>query len=288
MNLTVQLAAVTVLAPAAGAVVVLWIGQRFLPRELRRGWAALAFAGGFWLGYALLAWLQSRSDFRPTRHWQWIPYLTLLAAAVAAATTIARLHVAIRWALLAAVAIFSAWLLVPTWPDLAPSRAVTTPILAAYIFLITILLEPLESRLSPTVITSHLALSAACSAGFIAAFVSLTYGEPAGIAAATFAGCAVGAWLFPDAITVRALALVYAVNVGGWAFTGTINPRPPLIALLVTPLAPLALWTCTAGLQARKRGVATIALQTAAVLVVLMIAGGLAWIATSDQTDSEW
>ncbi|MEX2142789.1 MAG: hypothetical protein WD894_26270 [Pirellulales bacterium] len=288
MNPTIQLAAVTILAPAAAALAVLWLGQRALKGAARHGLAPLAFAASYWLGYAMLSWLQSRSDFAPARHWQWIPYLTLLSAAVGALTASIRSHIVARWALIAAVAMISTWLLVPTWPDLEPRRAITLPLVAAYLFLLTVLLEPLAGRLASSVLTSHLALTAACSAALIAALVSLTYGEPAVIAAAALVGCAAGAWLFPEPALARALVLVYAVNVGGWAFTGAINPRPPLFALLVTPLAPLALWVSAVGPLARKRGIAAIALQTAAVLTVLALAGGLAWMATSTDGDSDW
>ncbi len=288
MSPTIQLIAVTLFAPAVCALVIFWLGWRFLPAQLQRGVAAIALGGGFWLGYGLLAGLQGRLDFAPTRHWQWIPYATLAAAAVAAAATPFRSRVALRWALTAAISLASAWLIVPTWPDLEPPRTASVALLAAYIFLLTMLLEPLESRLTPTAVIAQMAVAATCSAGLIAAFASLTYGEPAGIAAAALFGCALGAWLFPNGATVRAAALVYAVNVGGWAFTGAINPRPPLFALLITPLAPIALWVCAVGPLSRKRGLVAIVLQTLVVLVVLALAGGWAWLATSDGTDGEW
>jgi hypothetical protein len=283
-----QLAAVTVLAPLAGAVGVVWLSRRFLQGAAQRGVGALAFAVAFWLGYGLLAWLQSRSDFVPTRHWQWIPYLTIKAAAVGAVIGAVRMPAVARWVLIADTAILSAWFLVPTWPDLEPRREVALPLFAAYLFLLAVLLDSLTGRLQSSAVTAQLALSAFCSAAMIAALVSLTYGEPAVTAAAALAGCAAAGWLFPEPAMARALALAYAVNVGGWAFTGAINPRPPVFALLITPLAPIALWLCAVGPLSRKRGLAAIVLQTAVVLAVLSLAGGWAWYATSDGTDGEW
>jgi hypothetical protein len=283
-----QLAAAIVVAPAACAFGVLWLSQRFFKGAAQRASAAVAFAAAFWLGYALLAWVQNRSDFAPSRHWQWIPYLTLLAAAVSGINASIRSYVVLRWALIAVAAIAAAWLVTPTWADLEPRRAITLPLLAAYFFVLAILLELLARRFSAVAIASQLALSAFCSAALIAALVSLTYGEPAIIAATALAGCAAGAWLYPQPALIRALALGYAITVGGWAFTGAINPRPPLFVLLITPLAPLALWTISIGPLARKRGATAIVLQTTAVLAVLALAGGLAWIATSSGDNTDW
>jgi hypothetical protein len=288
MTPTLQQAAVMLVAPAACSVGLLWLANRSLPVVARWAAAAWAFAAAFWLGYALLAWLQNRSDFVPERHWQWIPYLTLLAAAVATATAYGKLRFIARWTLFLVTALVSAWLLVPTWPDLVPRRALAIPLLTAYLLLLTTLLEPLADRLHAAALSTHLAITALASAAMIAAFVSLTYGEPATIAAAALAGCAVGARLFPDTITFRSLTLAYSVNVGGWAFTGAIEPRPPLFALLLTPLAPLALWACVAGPLARYRGLARFVIQTAAVVGVIALAGGLAWIATSSGDNMDW
>jgi hypothetical protein len=283
-----QLAAVIVLAPLAGAVGVLWLSRRFLQGAGQQSAGALSFGIAFWLGYALLAWLQLRSDFAPARHWQWIPYLTILAAAVGAVISSVRMPTVARWILIASAAIVSAWFLVPTWPDLEPRREITLPLFAVYLFLLSVLLDSLNGRLQSSAVTAQLALSAFCSAAMIAALVSLTYGEPAVISAAALAGCAVGAWLYPELAMTRALALVYAVNVGGWAFTGAVNPRPPLFALLIAPLAPIALWVCAVGPLGRKRGLVAIVLRTTVVLAVLAIAGAWAWFATSDGTDGEW
>ena len=288
MSPTIQLVAVVLVAPAVGAVAVLWLCQRFPNVAALRGSAALAFAVAFWLGHALLAWLQSRTDFAPTQYWQWIPYVTLLAAAAAALIAAVQMPLLSRWRVLAVTSVLSAWLIVPTWPDLEPPRAVTVPLLSMYFFLLATILEPLANRLPSAVLAAHLALSACCSAALIAALVSLTFGESAIIGAGALIGCAIAAWLFPDVAVARALALVYAVNIGGWAFSGAIYPRPPLFALLVTPLAPLALWICAVGPLARKRGITAIAIQSAAVLIVLALAAGYGWIATSTGGDSNW
>ena len=51
--------------------------------------------------------------------------------------------------------------------------------------------------------------------------------------------------------------------------------RLPLLALLLVPTAPLALWCCLSGPLSRPRGASAIAIQSALVLVVLIVAGAL-------------
>jgi hypothetical protein len=283
-----QHAAVTVLTSAAAAVAVLWLSQRLLKGAAKRGSGAVAFAAAFWLGYAMLAWLQSRSDFAPTDYWKWIPYATLLASAVGAVTASVKMPLVGRCALFATAAVLSAWLITPTWPDLEPPRAALIPVVTIYFFLLAALVEPLAPRFPCPVVASHFALAAACSAALVFRLASVVYGEAAAIAAGALAGCAVGAWLFPDVAVTRSLALVYAIAVGGWAFGGAIYARPAQLILFVAPLAPLALWICAVGPLARKRGITAIAIQTAAVLTVLALAAGLGWIATSNDGDGNW
>jgi hypothetical protein len=255
---------------------------------VRRAAAPWAFTAAFWLGYVLLAWLQHRSDFAPDRHWRWLPYLGILAATVASVTSQVNWHVIARGTVVLLTALVSAWLLTPHWPDLAPRRALAIPLLTAYLVLLSALLETLADRLRSAALSTHLAITAFATAALIAAFVSLTYGESAAIAAAALAGCAVVAWRFRDIVMAGSLALVYSVNIGGWAFIGAIEPRPPLFVLLITPLAPLTLWLFVVGPLARKRGLAALAIQTAAVLLVLAVAGGLAWSATSSDDNMTW
>jgi hypothetical protein len=161
-------------------------------------------------------------------------------------------------------------------------------LLAVYFLLVTAFVEPLAVRLPSSAVAASLALSAGGTAALIAAMVSVTYGEAAAIACGALAGCAIAARLFPEAATPGALALVYAIHVGGWAFSGAIYPRPPLFALMITPLAPLALWVCAVGPLSRTRGIAATALQTGVVLAVLALGGGLAWFATGADAESGW
>ena len=82
-----------------------------------------------------------------------------------------------------------------------------------------------------------LALAAASLAVFTAAFVSVTYGQLAGIAAAGLAGCLASDLSRTRTASFRGLVPAYAVLVAGTAFVGFIEPTPPLPGILVAACA---------------------------------------------------
>jgi hypothetical protein len=273
MNPTLQLVAAIVVVPAAVSAVVLWLAGRW-SRRGRYAAGGLAFVVAYWAGYLLLAWMESGYRLWPTQPWQWIPYLAVIAALGGMVAAAAQSYVVVSRLAVLTVCVVSAWLLVPAWPDLQPPRGVTTSLLAVYLFLLSSSIAALPDRLGRVVLL-HFALAAATSAALIAAAVSFTYAKPAMIAAASFGGVAAMSRYCFDPRIARGLSLVYAVTVGGWAFTGAIYPRPPVAALLVAPLAPIALWVCIAGPAARWRGWKAAAFRWAVVLVVLAVAVGL-------------
>jgi hypothetical protein len=285
MNATVEFVLTGMLVPAAVSFAVYWVSCRLLSAETSARYAAaLGFAAGFCAGYALLVAItgppgERRFDWAlllPKRHWHWIFYLTPAAALVGSIASSSGLLRPERWLLAAMLAIATAPLVVPTWADLQPRRLYCAPLLAAYVLVLAALLEPLAARRPSRTLLFYLMLSAACVAMLIAAAVSLTFSGLAAAAAAALGGvlvadcCAAG-----GSGGAHGLSLAYAVCVGGWAFVGAIEPRPPLWALMLAPLAPLALWSCVAGPLSRLRGWWGIAVGVALVLVVLGIAGAM-------------
>src|SRR5262249_49861189 len=105
-----------------------------------------------------------------------------------------------------------------------------------------------------------------------AAFVSITYGQLAGLAAAALAGCSASGRSRSRETSFRGLVPAYAILVGGTAFVGFIEPSPPLRGLLLAANAPLALWAFAAGPLSRLRGFAAVTARTVAVLVPLTLA----------------
>lgn len=284
MSAELKLIVFAIAAPAAMALAVAAILQRVLPEKIGQRIAlAAALAAGFCAGYWLLGeW----TSLMPQRHRQWLPWLAMVSAVVALALRrregeterpreehqSLRRSVApsliLSYVAIAALAIFSAWLLVPTWATLWPPRVVTIPLLAAYLLLLMALLAALPDRLVGKVFVGLLAAAATTVALMIAIAVSLTIGAVALAAAAALGGCAVAAR--PN--YGRGITPVFAVLIGGLAFVGTIEPQKPLPIILLAPAAPLMLWLFAAGPLVKLQGWKTAVLQVGAVLLPLIVA----------------
>ncbi|MCH7863259.1 MAG: hypothetical protein IH998_16740, partial [Proteobacteria bacterium] len=217
------------------------------------GAALGAFAAAFFVGYALLpAW----AAIAPTRHWHWLPYLGLVAMVMGPVGLAPGLLRVERWLLTFLLAVLAAWLLVPTWADLQPARPTYVLILTAYILLLSMLLDPLPAHVPVRLFLAALTIVAGAGAIMLAVFVSLTFGQLAGIAATAMAGCTIAAFRVGGPTLTRAVIPAFAVLVGGSLFVGSIEPDPALHGFLLVPAAPLGLWTCLRGPLARHRGVA--------------------------------
>jgi hypothetical protein len=262
-----------VVVPAAISLALYYAARRWLPDELgQRYGAAVAFAVAYCVAFVLL---HSWAYWIPQRHWHWTFYLAAGAAAIGPICASAGLRWFERGVLVLAACSISAWLLVPNYRDLQSVRHILALCLGAYLVVLWALLEPLAGRLSARVFLASLTVSALCVGVLIAAAVSVTYGKTACIAAGGMAGCAAAALLPSKSTAVVGLSLSYAVIVGGWGFIGYVEPRTPLVGLLIAPAAPLALWCCVWGPLGRLRGLAAVAVQAAAVAVVLGVAVAL-------------
>lgn len=254
--------------PVAVAGGVGWILQRLIRSDASASIAlTLGIAAGFFAGYLLVT-----PSLAPQRHWQWLPYLGVAAATTGAAGIATRASAPLRWILFLALASGSAFLLVPTWPTLQPPRLALMALLAIYFVLLMSLLDALPDRLTGSSLPLLFALSAAAVAVLVAAEVSLTYGQLAGIAAAAIAGGYLSALLSKQAPAARGAAPVFAILAGGVAFVGAIEPEQPVFGILLAPLAPLMLWCVAFGPLAKLNGFAAAAVQTIAVLIPLLIA----------------
>lgn len=266
MNLLVGL-----VAPAAIAWAAVWLLRRTLPAKTDdRGLLASAAAAAVFIGYVLLPdW----AALKPERHWQWLPYVGVAAAAVSALAPTSRGLWALRWALLAAAALIAAWKLVPDWASLYPPRPISIVLVAAGMVALAAALEALPDRLCRPTLVALLAATAGGVMVALAVSVSLKFGQLAGLTASAIVGCAI-ACLRREAgpAVVRGLAPVAALLLVGVAYAGCIEPDPPVIPLLFIPAAPLALWLCAAGPLSRLQGRPSIAAQVAVVAVPLLVA----------------
>ncbi len=274
MNLTQEI--VNYGVPLGVAIVTALGCWRCLPESIARRYAAAAaVAAAFFVGYAMLP---SWAELAPTRHWQWLPYLGVMAmilGPIGLADGVSKVE---RFMLHLLLAITAAWLLVPTWTSLQPPRSTYVPLVSGYLFLLTVLLEPLPGRISGKLFCILLSLAALATALTIAAFISLRYGRVSAVAGTAVVGCCVATFFQKDQLTMRGVMPIYAVLIGGLAFVGFVEPETPLFGVLVMPAAPLTLWVVgwLPFLKSKERTL--IAVQTTAVLVTLVIGISLTFL----------
>jgi hypothetical protein len=270
------------IVPVVVVLALVWVARRFLSlRAFEQTALAVACAAAFVSGWVLLP--DDWTPLKPARPWHWLPYLGLLAAALSAVGYAKNPWVLRRLATNLLVAVAAAWLLAPNWPDLAPPRYVYILLLGGYLFALTTLLDALPDRLLRRPFPFLLFAAASATAVVIADPVSLTYGQIAGVAAASLFGCGAATWLGISAGALRGLIPVYTVLVGGIAFTGSIEPEPPLFLILLAPEAPLALWLCAYGPLARQSGIRAVVVQSAVVLLPLAIL--VVWILLGGESE---
>ena len=275
-NLAIEILGFGGILPATVSIATVFLLRRVSPRNVSgRYAAAVGFALAFFVGYVLLP---SPAALVPARHWHWLPYLGIGAAIIGPVGLATGVSKPESWLLHFLLAIVAAWLLVPTWSSLQPPRSVYIPILIGYFFLLTAFLTPLPARLPGRLFPTLLFVVSACVATLIAAFVSVSYGRIAGVAAAATFGSLVTSGLHNDDENTGLLP-AYVVVVGGAAFVGCVEPQPPLIGILCLPATPLALWVFMLRPLNRLEGVAASAARTTTVLVPLAIA--VIWVVIS-------
>jgi hypothetical protein len=274
MKLAIEILVYGVAVPGAVAFAIVWMGlRRGSLRVLARSIEGVAVAAAFFLGCVLTL---GRDAVVPTRHWQWLPWVTVLAGVTGTIVPEGVYAKNLRWLFLAALAIIAAWLIVPTRPTLWPPRPISIALVSAYFFVIMALLDVLPEQLLGKAFLAQLAMAAGTVAVLLVAEISMTFGQ-LGLAAAAGLGGAWAASCFSNSpVLARSVIPAFAVVTGGLAYIGCIGCTPPLLALLLVPAAPLCLFAFAYGPLSRLRGVAGGALQTAMVMALPIIA--VAWI----------
>src|SRR5687767_9383371 len=120
MNLVIEIVGFGFIVPAMVSVAMVFVCQRFLPKSIStRYMLAVSLAMGFLAGYSFLpTW----TKWIPTRHWHWLPYLTIVSVIVGGVSLARGVRLAERCLLYLILAIGSALVLVPHWSNIEPMR----------------------------------------------------------------------------------------------------------------------------------------------------------------------
>jgi hypothetical protein len=271
-------------AALAGAL----LARRLLPAGIARRFAlSIGFGTGVFVGFALThPW----AELRPVRHWQWLPWLALFAAAVGPIGTDRRMRHPLRWLSLGVLAAAAAWMLVPTWAQRLPPRDVRMVQFygAVAVTALGFLLAPLPGRVPARALHALLFVVATCVAMAVAALASLSNGTLAGLVAAAAAGVGVIGFWRPDDAALRGLLPAYCVTLAGAAFIGGIEPNPPLYGVFAIPAALLLARIWAIPPLARWRGAARVVLQIGVILVPLAATLVWVWLSTRELAATEW
>lgn len=269
----IEIVGYAIIVPATVSILVTFICRRALPVTVAKRYGlAVGFAAGFVAGYALLPdW----GEWLPARHSHWLPYLALAAMIVGPVTHARGVWSAERVLVNLTVAVVFAFLLVPNWENLEPSRRVQIAGLSAYLFLLATCLPAIADRSTPNVLFGAMIMVAAALSAMVLATVSVRYSQLQALALSALIGCGISAIWFREASALRCLVFVFAFLSGALAFVGYIEPRPPLAGLLILPAALFGLWLIpTKWLP--ENGLIASAVQLGVVLVGLSV--GIGWV----------
>ena len=269
-NALIKVLALIALVPATTAMAVQILVRSVVPDSAARRYAAaLAIGIAFFVGIAcLFSW----TELVPKRHWHWLPYLCALAMVLGPVTLASGVYAIERLLVQLFIAGLSAWLLVPSWSNLAPPRWLSIPLLTVYLFLLVVLLDRLPERLPGHLLPALLAMTALWLALAAAANVSETYGLLIAVSAAATIGTWAGMGFRSDSMNVRGLITPLTIILGGAAYVCCVELEPPLFGALLMPAAPLALWFCSWEPLVRLKGWSGGLVQTALVLLPLVTA----------------
>jgi hypothetical protein len=239
-------------APAIVAGVVLVLLRRFLPSELADRFAAtVAVLSGFLTGYELLG----LAPWMPTTHWHWLPYAMLGAAVIGPVAEGGGAFKRVFSHMVMAVA--AAWMLVPTWDDLDPSRTIYLVVIVVYVIGLASLLEPLVKRFPGPLLPAILWATMTTAAVVLALSGSLRFAQITLAGAAALFGLMLVACLKRDVNMLTGISSVFSVMAVGSLLIGRVNSfsEVPLASYMLVPVAPLLLWVCTTGPLSRLTSV---------------------------------
>ncbi len=232
------------LVALAAALVLTWLGRRIAPSDHRCSFVLpVAVALAYFVGYAALPRSFAALVPQANQAWQWLPYLGLIAAAIAVIFQALPRFGAWRLAVMA-VASLVAMTLAPTWPIYGFSGWSVIGAITVYLLVDGIPLQHLPPRVLNLAFLGILTAAATLLAVAAGAMVSVRLAQLAAIGAGALGGSAIACALGPEPteLSVRSLVPVFVALVGGAAVVVALEPDPPQLGLLAIPLLPLA--TC--------------------------------------------
>ncbi|MHC5109498.1 MAG: hypothetical protein ACYTHJ_06430 [Planctomycetota bacterium] len=246
------------LAPAVLAGALALIMLRLLPENAARIIAApIAVLGGFLLGYAFVA----AAPWQPSDHWHWLPYLAAGAAVVASMVALPAMPAPVRVMLGLALSAAIAWLLVPDWEDLEPSRAVYLWGFATYSAAIMVFLFPAAKRSEPGRFLVAMILTSVAASAMMALSGNLRFAQICGAAVGAMIGCALAVRLAKQKPAHAGLVILFVGIVASLILVSQLHSfsEIPLFAYALIPPAPLLLLVTESGffhgIGARKQNV---------------------------------
>ncbi|MGH7201182.1 MAG: hypothetical protein ACREJB_11290, partial [Planctomycetaceae bacterium] len=253
---------------------VLWAWRWFGGAAGRRHAAAWAVAGGFFTAYALLSW----APLRPSAHWEWLPYLGVVAAVLGPVGLVDGIRWPERWAVWLVAALLAAWFLVPDWSEIEPHRPAYLAILTGLLFLTTVLFDALADRVDGRLFAAVLGVTAIAGAVVLAESGTMKFAQLAGVLAAALAGSVLAMLCGATAVRFRGAVPAVVLLLGGLMFAGYVNSfsSVPAASYLLVAIAPLPLGICRFGPLASLPRRVGIAAQLLVVLVPIVVAVALA------------
>ena len=203
--------------------------------------------------------------------------------------TMERLPHWVRGVLLVSLCILAAWLVIPTWDALQPTRNVLIPLIAGYFAVIAWLLVALPERLRGRSFLAILTLVATATAALVGVHVSMKVGQAATVAASSLGGCWFASWLLrrdKDSAITLGLIPLYSLTLISFALAGAIEPSPPDWILLLVPATPLLLWLFAFGPLSRLQPIPSIGWQVLVVVIAITIIA--ACLLLKAEPEEEW
>lgn len=261
--------------PALVAALVLAAGRLVSPDRGGRQAMALAVGLGYAAGHAAVAW----PSWPPLEVIDRVPFLVLGVMVLGLFETTWPAPAWATWENRILVSLLTVVLIVgPAVQETWGTRAnlLRLACLGAGLALAWGSVEALTGRVSGLAVALPLFVTAAGAAVVIVISGSLVSGRLAGVLAAALAGCAVLAAWDPRPALARGGVAAAAVALASLLLVGHVYSSTPALAAILLALAPLAAWIVRVGPLRRLTGWKAALTATAAALVTVGLAVGLA------------
>lgn len=272
--------------PATVALVVCLIRKFWKADFFDRYAAVLAIAPGFAYGYFRL----ELGPIDPDTDWEFLPYALIGACAVGPVAAVKGTTWFDRGLLYGVAGAALAWLVVPQWPDLEPSRLVYSLVLGGYMVVVASCFEPAADKLPGPVAPATMAFTCAGAAVVAVLSGSARFGQTPGLAAGAFAGITLAACFDRKHNALRGAAPLITGLLGGkmlLARASSFDPLP-LACYVLIPAAPLLMCFAAFGPLGKLTGFKRALAQLLPPLIAVGVAAGLAISSEYDSLTSAY